>query len=117
MKAACVIALAVSAPLAAFAAGPIDVTGVYHSNWDEVRLVQHGTHVTGTYVCCGGGTIDGELDGQILRYRWHEPRGAGDGSGIWRVNGARLDGTWGRSTVDDGAPWILEKIVEAQLAR
>lgn len=117
MKSAWLLAVAASVPLAALAARPIDVTGVYRSNWDEVRLVQHGTRVTGSYVCCGGGTVDGEIDGHILRYHWHEPRGAGDGIGVWRVDGNRLDGTWGRATVDDGGPWVLEKITDAQLAR
>lgn len=116
MKLVCALAVAVALPLAAFAARPVDVTGVYQSNWEEVRLVQHGTHVTGTYVCCGGGTIDGEIaKDHVLRYRWHQP--GVDGVGIWKIDGARLDGTWGVLTVDDGGPWTLSKVRDTQIAQ
>jgi hypothetical protein len=117
MKVLFALAVALSVPIAAVAARAIDVTGVYRSNWEEVRLVQHGRSVKGSYVCCGGGTIDGEIEGRVLRYRWHEPQGAGEGVGIWKIDGDRLDGTWGRSTVDDGGPWNLQRIQDAQLAR
>jgi hypothetical protein len=71
------------------------VTGVYQSNWDEVRLTQHGDAVTGTYVCCGGGTIEGRIvEGRTLIYRWRQP--GGEGSGVWTIKDAdRLEGTWG----------------------
>jgi len=118
MKLVAALVIAVAFPLAALAARPVDVTGVYQSNWDVVRLVQHGKHVTGTYVCCGGGTIDGEIvEDRILRYRWHEPRGAGDGIGVWKLEGDRLDGTWGRKTVDDGGPWTLSRVRDTQIAQ
>jgi hypothetical protein len=98
--------------------GKVDVTGRYQSNWDEVRLVQRGSHVTGTYVCCGGGTIEGDvIEDRVLRYRWHEPRGAGDGHGVWRIEGDHLEGTWGfGKSVDDGGPWTLDR-AGSQLAR
>ena len=87
----------------------IDVSGTYTSNWDDVRLVQDGSRVKGTYVCCGGGTIDGFIEGRVLRFHWHEPRGAGDGDGIWRITSSgRLEGNWGfGQSVDDGGPWTL----------
>jgi hypothetical protein len=117
MKRLCVLALAVAVPFAALAAHPIDVTGDYHSNWNDVHLVQHGRVITGTYVCCGGGTIDGELTGdRTLRYRWHQGS-AGGGLGIWKLDGDQLTGTWGTSTVDDGGAWNLSRIHDAQLAR
>ncbi len=86
------------------------VTGRYQSNWDDVRLHQRGSHVTGTYVCCGGGTLDGEITGHTLHYRWHEPRGAGDGRGVWTIDGDHLDGTWGHGNSEsDGGPWTLQR--------
>src|SRR5678815_3862764 len=55
----------------------VDVTGDYTSNWDEVHLVQEGDKIHGTYVCCGGGTIEGRIiEGRIIKYEWDEPRGA-----------------------------------------
>ncbi len=88
----------------------VNITGTYSSNWDEVKLVQDGDKVTGTYVCCGGGTIEGRIiEGRVLRYRWHEPKGAGAGSGVWKIGSdGRLDGTWGfGKSTDDGGPWTL----------
>ena len=88
----------------------VNITGTYSSNWDDVKLVQEGDRVTGTYVCCGGGTINGRIiEGRVLRYSWHEPNGAGDGHGVWRIQGdGRLDGTWGHGPrADDGGPWTL----------
>jgi len=115
MKLACALVVIMALPFAALADRPVDVTGVYQSNWGEVRLVQHGKRITGTYVCCGGGTINGELSGdRVMRYRWHQPEL--DGVGLWRIDGDRLDGTWGTRTVDDGGRWTLTRVPDAQLA-
>jgi len=87
-----------------------DVTGDYTSNWDKVHLVQEGTRIRGTYVCCGGGTIEGRIvESNVIRYRWHEPRGAGDGEGMWKITpSGSLDGTWGHGqSTSDGGPWTL----------
>lgn len=85
-----------------------DVSGVYRSSYGEVRLRQAGTQITGTYVCCGGGTIDGTLgrDGHIT-YRWRQP--GSDGHGAWRAGpGGRLLGTWGTgASATSGGAWDL----------
>jgi len=88
----------------------VNVTGTYTSNWDQVKLVQEGTRVTGTYVCCGGGTITGRIvEGRVLKFHWSEPRGAGEGEGVWTIEqNGRLDGTWGHGQSEsDGGPWTL----------
>ena len=103
-----VIAVAFAAPLVAAAANPPrhTVTGIYESNWDEVRLVQDGTRIRGTYVCCGGGTIDGRIEGRHIRYRWQQD--GGWGTGVWTVEGNHLSGTWGaEEDDDDGGRWDL----------
>ena len=105
------MALLFVAPLAAADSHTqIDVTGRYHSNWDDVRLVQNGDRVSGTYVCCGGGTIEGRIiEGRTLRYRWTQP--GGQGLGIWDVAANRLDGTWGSGKNDhDGGRWDLTRV-------
>lgn len=88
---------------------PIDVSGTYRSNWNDVTLVQRGDRVTGTYVCCGGGTIEGRiLEGAVIRYRWKQP--TGEGRGVWNIESDRLDGTWGSGTSErDGGPWVLTR--------
>jgi hypothetical protein len=103
------------APLLAAAAGPARIGGVYESNWDEVRLTQDGDRVRGTYVCCGGGTIEGRIiEGRIVRYRWTQP--GGSGMGVWRIDGNQLRGTWGWGRDDDdGGRWDLS--TSQQVAR
>jgi len=103
-----VIAAAFAAPLVALAATPNNVTGRYTSNWDDVRLVQDGNIVRGTYVCCGGGTIEGRIiEGRTLRYRWKQP--AASGMGVWTIDGDQLRGTWGwNNDDDDGGRWDLK---------
>jgi hypothetical protein len=93
----------------------IDITGDYTSNWDAVHLVQEGTRIRGTYVCCGGGTIEGRIiENRVIRFAWHEPRGAGDGHGVWTLTpSGSLDGTWGHGgSTSDGGPWTL--VLKAQ---
>jgi hypothetical protein len=93
----------------------IDVTGVYDSNYGEVRLVQRGSLVEGEYVCCGGGRIEGRIDGTVIEYYWVEAERRADGHGVWRVFGAgrELVGTWGSDdSDDDGGEWNLQRADE-----
>jgi hypothetical protein len=101
------VAVAFALPLVAAAAGnQRSISGRYKSNWDEVLLVQDGDRVRGTYVCCGGGTIDGRIiEGRTLRYRWKQPDG--HGVGVWTIDGDQLRGTWGWHRSDDGGRWDL----------
>jgi hypothetical protein len=72
-----------------------------------VRLTQDGDRVRGTYVCCGGGTIEGRIiEGRTVRYRWKQP--GGEGMGVWTIEGDQLRGTWGwNRDDDDGGRWDL----------
>jgi hypothetical protein len=85
----------------------IDITGHYQSNWDDVRLTQNGDRVTGTYVCCGGGTIEGRIiEGRTLRYVWRQP--GGWGQGVWTIDNQHLSGTWGVHQDEiNGGRWDL----------
>lgn len=88
----------------------IDVSGHYHSNWDDVRLFQDGDRVTGTYVCCGGGTIEGRIiEGRTLRYVWRQP--GGWGLGAWTIDATTLNGTWGVQQHEaNGGRWDLVRV-------
>lgn len=107
------LTLLVVIPFVARASGtPVDVTGDYHSNYEDVRLDQRGDRVHGTYTCCGGGTIDGKVRGRILRYRWDGSNGD-KGHGVWHIDSDRLDGTWGTlDSEDDGGAWNLERFTQ-----
>lgn len=106
-------ALAVASIAAAQSAPPVTVTGQYSSNYDAVTLIQLGDRVTGTYKCCGGGTIEGQLDGRTLHYRWKQPGSAG--SGVWEVSPGRLEGTWGAGQDEkSGGRWDLVLVKPVQ---
>jgi hypothetical protein len=86
--------------------------GTYTSNWDDVTLEQDGNRIRGTYVCCGGGTIEGRIvEGRVIKYHWSEPHGAGEGEGVWTITpSGALEGTWGHGqSVDNGGPWNLTR--------
>jgi len=112
-----VLALVITAPIVALASprARVDVTGTYESNYGEVRLVHDGDRVRGSYVCCGGGTIDGRvIEGRVVRYRWVQP--GVSGHGVWTIGRGTLLGTWGTgASEDDGGRWDLERA--AQLAQ
>ena len=57
----------------------LDITGSYDSNWGTIELVRSGNRITGKYACCGGGTIDGVLSGNLIRYTWRQPAASGSG--------------------------------------
>ena len=118
MRALLPVGLVLTVVVQAAAAGPrrprptVDVTGVFQSNYDEVSLEQHGSRITGTYVCCGGGTIEGRIDGRVIHYHWEGSNGGGDGLGVWTaVSRHELVGTWGSGdSDDDGGEWNLDRI-------
>lgn len=111
------VPLRLLAPVAAAGAreGERDVSGAYQRTWDEVHLRQRGDRVTGTYVCCGGGTIEGRIiDGRVLHDRWKQP--GADGAGAWTIGARSLEGTWGWGVDErDGGRWDLTR--EPQLAQ
>ncbi|HEY5951740.1 MAG TPA: hypothetical protein VIV40_39870 [Kofleriaceae bacterium] len=94
---------------AASATSRVDVSGEFTSNWDDVKLVREGNAVHGTYVCCGGGTIEGRVyEERVIRYQWRQAGGV-QGEGVWEiVSPDRLEGTWGSGqSDDDGGRWDL----------
>src|SRR5690242_19600491 len=105
------LCLMVTVTAASGAAPSVDVAGTYASNWDDVQLVQEGVYIHGTYVCCGGGTIEGRLyENRVIRYHWKQAGGA-EGEGVWEIVAPdRLAGTWGSGqSDDDGGRWDLER--------
>jgi len=118
MKLAAALALAVlaAAPLsAATTARPLDVSGVYDSNWGPIELRQNGRDVVGMYDAHRG-ALHGTLEGNMLRYEWHSNDGKGLGVFVVATNG-QLIGTWG--TTDDvaGGGWNLTPHAAAALAQ
>jgi hypothetical protein len=84
----------------------LGITHSYTSNWGEVTLAQHGCKVSGTYRDSDG-TIEGTLEGNMLRYTWTQSDSSGRGVFVVATNG-ELVGTWGTSDDEvDGGGWRL----------
>jgi hypothetical protein len=85
------------------------IAGSWDSTYGIVQITQQGNRVTGQYPCCGGGTLNGRIVEGFVKFHWSEPRGAGEGEGVWRIEkDGTLDGSWGRGQSDtDGGAWTL----------
>ena len=92
----------------------LDISGSYTSNWGAVTLRQNGNHVTGRYVYQEG-RLEGDLDGNMLRYTWHEKDSSGRGVWVIATNG-ELIGTWGVSDDLSGGGWRLTPAKQTALA-
>lgn len=88
---------------------PLDISGSYDSTYGVVTITQRSGQIHGEYPCCGGGTLDGHfIDNATVKFHWSEPRGAGQGDGIWHLRNGKLEGSWGRGQSDsDGGVWNL----------
>ena len=87
---------------------PPRIAGGYDSNYGRVHIEQNGTTITGTYECCGGGTIRGRLDVHTgtIKYQWRQP--GATGRGVWRLVDNRLVGEWGYGqSQNSGGAWNL----------
>jgi hypothetical protein len=85
------------------------IAGTWDSTYGNVRITQQGNRVSGQYPCCGGGTFKGRIVEGFVKFHWSEPRGAGEGEGVWRIKkDGTLEGSWGRGQSDtDGGEWNL----------
>lgn len=97
----------------------IQVGGVWDSTYGEVAITQRGNQVHGEYKCCGGGTLDGYIRNSEIRFHWKEPRGAGEGEGVWRLQrDGSLKGSWGTSQSNsNGSTWNMWRPRRSQLAQ
>ncbi len=122
LRAACVVTLFALSPIAEArmpVVREIQLGGTWDSTYGEVKLTQTGNQIHGTYKCCGGGTLDGYIRRDEVRFHWKEPRGAGEGEGVWRVQrDGSLQGSWGTSQSDsNGSTWNLWRPRRSQLAQ
>jgi outer membrane protein OmpA-like peptidoglycan-associated protein len=73
----------------------VDVSGVYETNYDLLRLEQDGTRVVGCYDHREG-RISGNLLGRVLQGEWQEDNGQRFGTAVMvrSVQGDALNGVW-----------------------
>jgi hypothetical protein len=85
--------------------------GLWHSTFGPLRLIQGPSAVHGWYEGLGSSTIEGQLDGGRLAFRYKEPRAQGEGSFELTDNGAAFLGHWRADGAAADAPWTGERIV------
>ena len=95
----------------------------YSDQFEHMYLTQDGDDVVGVYTYGGGGEIEGEVEGNVLLFSWHEPgdrsqaRRDMSGQGYFELSGQggdfELAGEWGYDDERRGAgPWEAEFIRE-----
>jgi OOP family OmpA-OmpF porin len=93
----------------------VDISGIYETNYDLLRLEQDGTRVVGCYDYREG-QITGNLVGRVLQGEWEEDKGQRSGTavmvlsvrgdalnGVWYEHG-QLEGEWSGHRVTDRQP-------------
>ena len=110
--------------------GPIpsgaDYAGVWYSpQFEHMYLRQTGNKVEGVYTYESGGTLEGTVDGNLLRFSWNDPGSKEtatrtmEGHGYFRMvkedDVLRLKGEWGYDEQYTGAgPWNAEYVRELE---
>ncbi len=109
----------------------LDISGVYDAEISgqrtqavyrksrrfQVRLVQQGNKVLGTFADLGG-EIEGTITGNRIKFRWFSGTGSGGGQGNWKIvsGGDEIVGTWADGWRGSGA-WNLSRVEPLTAAR
>ena len=100
--------------------------GVWYSpQFEHMYLNQTGNKVTGVYTYEGGGRLEGEVDGNLLVFKWTDPGSKEDATRTMSGRGylklvkenekLKLKGEWGYDDSAAGAgPWEAEYVRELE---
>lgn len=100
----------------------VSLSGVwYSSQFEQMYIRQVGSEIRGIYTYKYGGTVEGEVKGNLITFKWIDPgdsdsaRRTFKGEGYWQVvkEGDRvfLKGKWWyEDNPDKGGPWDAEHI-------
>lgn len=100
----------------------VKLSGVWYSDqFEQMYIRQTGDEVRGVYTYKYGGTFEGKITGNLIKFKWLEPgdstsaRRTFKGEGYWQVSkeGDRifLKGKWGyEGEMTGGGPWNAEHI-------
>lgn len=87
-------------------------SGKWYSSWGRMELMQKGTHVHGTYKGFRIGSVSGEVEGNLFKFKWTQikPRMFGRGYLQMSANGRKLDGKWGyKKNFFNGGRWTATR--------
>ncbi|QDG53277.1 hypothetical protein FIV42_21780 [Persicimonas caeni] len=101
-------------------------TGVWYSpQFEHMHLRQTGDKVSGIFTYEEGGTIEGEVDGNLLVFKWIEPGSKEKAKRTMKGRGylqlvqdgemTKLKGEWGyNEQATGGGPWTAEWVRELE---
>ena len=92
-----------------------NLTGTYHSNKSEYKIVQTGNQIKGYYGNFGSehstGQIWGEIEGNTVKLEWYDPGGStGTGELTISPDGSEWRGTWITTNRKHKGKWKLTRV-------
>ena len=76
--------------------------GVWDSDWGEIKLIQNGIDVIGTFI---GAELNGQVTGRKFFFDWIKEDENLSGRGVLTIENGLLIGSWGHGdSRDDGGP-------------
>jgi len=91
--------------------------GVWDSNWGQMRLMQQGGHVHGTFQGFRSGSLSGDANGNLYVFRWTEYKTSQLGRGylVMSPDGKALEGRWGyQKEYSNGGRWWATRATDAE---
>lgn len=85
-----------------------DISGTYQTDFNEMRLIQNGNKVTGTYKHRDG-KITGTLENQTLTGWWYQSNGKGRFKFVFNDNFNQFTGKWGYNDAEPSSAWNGKK--------
>lgn len=89
-----------------------DFSGNWYSSWGRMNLQQKGKHVHGTYKGFRIGSVSGDIQGNLFKFKWTQvaPRMFGRGYLLMSADGRKLDGKWGyKKNYFNGGRWTASR--------
>jgi hypothetical protein len=84
--------------------------GVWNSSFGSLRLIQEAERVLGFYEGQGPSSLEGQIEGDRLTFRYREPRAGGEGQFELAPGGESFEGRWKEDGKQKWAPWLGRRI-------
>jgi len=89
-----------------------DFSGEWYSSWGKMKLQQKGNHVHGIYKGFRIGSLSGDVEGNLFKFKWTQvaPKMHGRGYLQLGANGRTMSGKWGyKKNYFNGGNWTATK--------
>jgi outer membrane protein OmpA-like peptidoglycan-associated protein len=75
----------------------VNISGAYHTNYNDFHLRQQGTALTGCYEWSDG-VFEGTVEGRVMKLTWVQSNGRGPAVFVFSPDGRSFQGYWWRDT-------------------